>query len=458
MNRHHVTPRRLLFLLFLLHSAVVWAAPVPRNVGPQNLSLARAIQIAMAHNPDILAQRARITQAIARAKQARSSMMPSISVLGVGQVENTYKLDTLPPEMKDTLQTFFPDLDPNSLKMQVLKRWNLLLGVSVIQPLTSLYPLYKLLKIRRLDQNVAKDNLAMLRRKIRKETIGAYLQVYQARAYLKIAIQAKKLIQAHLRRVKILVREEAARKAELLQVQVKQAEIEHAIIRAQSGNELAESLLKYTIGLPLETKIRLTERFADPPPPFHTSLATCTALAMKRRAEIHLIRTRMNQARLGRQAALFQYVPTMALIGGYQFSKGLETMFPMHRWFAGALFTWSWEWGKKKYRIDEIEAQEAQAQHLYAKVRLGIQLQVKRYFLAMRASYQAIAIGRTAMAQAAERLRMEEIRYKDQAATSTDVLTAQTAMEKANADHANALYGYYQARAALEEAVGGTLP
>jgi outer membrane protein TolC len=163
----------------------------------------------------------------------------------------------------------------------------------------------------------------------------------------------------------------------------------------------------------------------------------------------------MKQADLGRDAAWFQYVPTVALMAGYQLTHGLETMFPAHRWFVGALATWSWEWGRKKYKVDELTAKKLRAEHLYRKAKSGIRLQVTKHYLAVDAARQGLAVTRKAVQQAAERHRIEVKRYSLQASTTTDVLDAQTALKKAQAEHAAALYGYYESLAALTEAMGG---
>ena len=60
----------------------------------------------------------------------------------------------------------------------------------------------------------------------------------------------------------------------------------------------------------------------------------------------------------------------------------------------------------------------------------------------------------TAVVQAEENYRMNEERYKQQVATSTDVLDAQTLLTQAQANHFNALSDYDIAWARPERAMG----
>ncbi len=424
----------------------------------RQLSLQQAMDLALEQNPDLLALRAKAREARAAAKGALTSLLPTISLLGVTQVQTEYELDTMPDELKETITGLFPNIDPDSLKMTVAERWNALLGVTLLQPLTSLYPLYKLYRIRRLDEAAAADELAQLKLQVRLRVIRAYLRVYLAQAYRDIARMAHKLALAHLERVRRALALEAARKAELLQVQVKVSEVEKLVIQTDAGVKLAKSLLRFELGLPEDVPIRLTERFPDPPRIRSIRLDSCIRAALAHRPELALIRRRLEQARLGKQAAWFQYVPVVALFGGYQYSHGMSTMFPTNRWFVGALATWSFQWGKKKFKVDEIEAQQVRAKHLYRKAKAGIRLQVTKLYWDLRVAAKSLEVTRRAVEQAKERLRMEVARYENEAGTTTDVLGAQTALKKAQADHAASLYGYYEALAALKAAVGGKLP
>ncbi len=432
----------------------------PRKMAPGHpnatvrLGLAEALRMAGRRNADVVAARAKIREANAAMKGARAAMFPTVSVFGLLQVQTKYQLDTLPDELKDSLATFFPDMDPDSLKMTVMERWNAIAGVSLIQPITSLYPLYKLFAIKRIDAQAGELELRSTRLNVNSKVVSAYLQVYQAKAYLAIARQAVRLMAAHEERVRKLLAGGAAKRSDLLQVQVKRAEIERLVIQAESGVKLARALLKFQLGMDPDRHIRLTENFPDPPPRFSLGLSECVRRAIKQRPELALIRARMTQADLGRQAAWFQYVPAVALFGGYQFSHGMESMFPTNRWFVGALATWSFEWGKKKFKVDEIEAKKARAEALYRKARQGIRLQVARFYFSLQAAEKSLQVSKKAMAKAREQRRMVERAYENQAATNTDVMGAHQALEKAQADHAAALYGYYQILAALKAAMG----
>jgi len=63
-------------------------------------------------------------------------------------------------------------------------------------------------------------------------------------------------------------------------------------------------------------------------------------------------------------------------------------------------------------------------------------------------------VARTAREQAEENLRLNQERYNEQMATTTDVLDAQTLLTEAHNNYYNALSDYHISKARLERAVG----
>lgn len=60
-----------------------------------------------------------------------------------------------------------------------------------------------------------------------------------------------------------------------------------------------------------------------------------------------------------------------------------------------------------------------------------------------------------ALDQAKENWRITDLQYKQQVATSTDVLDARAFLTQADTNYFKALYGYLDAKAGLERAIGG---
>ena len=79
---------------------------------------------------------------------------------------------------------------------------------------------------------------------------------------------------------------------------------------------------------------------------------------------------------------------------------------------------------------------------------------MKRAYLRTRAAEKFIATVETAIEQAEENFRINEERYKEQVATATDVLIAQTLLSRTKTNYYSALYEYKIAKASLYRAMG----
>ena len=84
----------------------------------------------------------------------------------------------------------------------------------------------------------------------------------------------------------------------------------------------------------------------------------------------------------------------------------------------------------------------------------GIRFSVTQAYLTMQTAEKNITTIETAIGQARENVRINEERYKEQVATSTDVLTAQTLLFRTMNNYYRALYDFQIARASLYREMG----
>ena len=84
----------------------------------------------------------------------------------------------------------------------------------------------------------------------------------------------------------------------------------------------------------------------------------------------------------------------------------------------------------------------------------SISLEVKQSYLRTKEAEQNIATIEQAVEQAKENLRITEEQYKEQVATQTDVLVAQTLLTQTLTSYFNALYDFKIAHAVLTRALG----
>ena len=120
-----------------------------------------------------------------------------------------------------------------------------------------------------------------------------------------------------------------------------------------------------------------------------------------------------------------------------------------------AVASWNfWEWGRTKYRVGASLSREIQSADALTGFKDRIALEVKNAYLSMREAEKRISVTRTAIGQAEENFRINQERYREHIATSTDVIDAQTLLARARADYFGAISDYRIAIARLERAMG----
>jgi len=111
----------------------------------------------------------------------------------------------------------------------------------------------------------------------------------------------------------------------------------------------------------------------------------------------------------------------------------------------------------RSLRLSQARADQDDATEEVRARRLQIRTDVQARYFALETAYQAIGVQSANRQAAQDQLRLAQDRYRLGAGTALEVSDAQTAVQRAEGDYVNAVYGYHKAMAALEAAVGRSL-
>jgi outer membrane protein len=111
----------------------------------------------------------------------------------------------------------------------------------------------------------------------------------------------------------------------------------------------------------------------------------------------------------------------------------------------------------RETRIAEAAQQADDAREQVEDQRLLVRTNVSQAYYGLVAAYQAVGIQETSRVAAQEQLRLATERYRVGSGTFFELLDAQVAAQRADADYINAIYAYHRSIASLEAAVGRPL-
>ncbi len=240
---------------------------------------------------------------------------------------------------------------------------------------------------------------------------------------------------------------------DVVQANTELARAREGLITAQTAVAQLQAQLRRVLALPQDVELALV----DPPPPDmpEGELRDLIEQAWANRPEVSVGETAARMARLNLRLAERDLSPSVALTGSlsgqnaaglgganYSWQVGVVVEKPI---FDGGARRGKVEAARAKLRAAELELQRAQEE---------IALEVVRHFLSIDEAREKIATAGQGVAEARERRRMAQLRYREGLAAGTEVIDADTGLAAAEAGFVNAEYDLQLAVTRLRTAMG----
>jgi len=417
----------------------------------EELTLEESIKIALDKNLSIYSAQEEIKAKEFEELSTKADFLPKLST------SYTYtRLDN--NTVNDAKYTMYPYPSFSPKEVSPLDANTYQFNITVAQPLFTGWRL-----------TIARDlaSLGVDTAKIQKETAiqdlvlnvkEAYFGILKAEKLAKVAEQSVELLEAQLKVSQAFYDEGIIAKNELLQTEVQMAQARQNLIKAKNGVEIGKSLFNKLLRRELNQVVNIKDILDYYPIRF--LLDQCMEKAGQNRPEIKEVSLNVMSAEKAIDLSKSSYYPSVTLIGNYQretddilldSSPGEDS----DNWTIMLKGEWTfWEWRKKRHGVAAARANLAKANYILKEIKDNIQLEVKEAYLSLREAEKNIQVAKKAVVQAEENFRMNEERYKQQVATSTDVLDALTLLTQARTNYFNALSEHNTAWARLERAMG----
>jgi outer membrane protein len=246
---------------------------------------------------------------------------------------------------------------------------------------------------------------------------------------------------------------------DLLQAQASLANARQGLIVAQNNLEIANSQFNIVLRRSVNSPVAI-EDILDYTP-FVQDINYCLSTAHDDRLEIKVADLQVQIAEKQVTLARKDYYPSINLTGNYTRIgdhydvNGGEGISDAASWSVEATAQWDfWEWGRTSFGVSEKLHRLSQAQYSRTQILDNIDLEVKTAFLRTKESEKNIITIEKAIEQAKENFRINQERFKEQVATTTDVLNAQTLLSDTLTNYFNALYDFKISKATLLRAMG----
>ncbi|NQU04236.1 MAG: TolC family protein [Syntrophaceae bacterium] len=426
----------ILSLLFVLIVAVATASSdgdVPK------LTLRESIDIALERSVLVDSAKEDIKASELRKKGAKTSFYPKLSTS-----YNYTKLHE--PPVSKTLGTQLGTRDNYTWEMELTQ------PVYTGGKITGNYRMSKLgVEISRMGEIATKQDVVL-------EVKEGYFGILKAERILNVARQSVEQLKAHRDIAKNFFEVGIVPKNDLLYAEVELANGQQDLVRAENGVALAKAKFNTTLRRDIDDPAEVEDILNYTT--FKKDIGECLDVALKKRSIIKEYDLRVQRAKEAVTVAKSDIYPSVNVVGNYsKYGDGPELSGSKYQdqeeWYLMAVANWDiWEWGKTRYNVDATKSREKQTKNTLLNIKDQIALEVKNAFLLLKEAEKHIFVAKVAIEQAEENFRINEERFREQVATSTDVIDAQTLLTKTKSDYYNALSEYNIALGRLERAMG----
>ena len=309
-----------------------------------------------------------------------------------------------------------------------------------------------------IGEKMSETNIEKTEQEVIYNTDNAYWLVVSLRQKQKLAVSYLDLVRKLNADVHKMIDEGVATKADGLKVDVAVNEAEMTLTKVDNGLSLAKMYLCQLCGMDLESDIALTDE-NDMPTTTYNAEWYEESKDFSARPELALLSNSIDLTKEKTKLARAGYLPQVALTGGAIFTNpsvynGFERKFK-GAFTAGVLVRMPvLDWGETAYKIRASKNSTRLAELTYDEAEEMISLQVSQCSFKLKEAHKHLATATGDIKSAEENLRCADLGFKEGVMSTTDVMAAQTAWMKAQAEKIDAEIDVKTAEVAMKKATG----
>jgi outer membrane protein len=397
----------------------------------RKLTLKEAIDLSIAHSPNLKLSEAKIQEANAALKIARENRLPEASVSG-----SHIRLNSPNVDLKTSSANSGGNGGSGGSQTESIKVNSATYGILNVS-----LPLYAGSKIRygiessRYLAEAAKLDAVNDREDIMLNTINAFANLYKANAAVKVVRENLQGNRERVRQFANLEKNGLLARNDLLKANLQESSTSVTLLEAENNLRLANANMNIMLGL--DDSVSLEPVITGWATENNRSIEDYLQLATQNRKDVEALNLRSKAAGTGVKLAKANYYPSLALTGGYIAARvpHLLTITNAANIGVGLSYSLSSLW-KNNAVVDEAKSRQLQVEANAQMLADAIRMQVNQAYYDYTLSLQKIETYRTAVAQAEENYRITKNKYDNALLTTTDLLDADVAQLQARLNFA----------------------
>jgi outer membrane protein TolC len=295
---------------------------------------------------------------------------------------------------------------------------------------------------------------------LRLEITRAFWAIITARATVQVLEDSVASVEAHLTDVRNRLKVGLVPPNDVLSTEAQRSREQVLLIEARNLLESSRTDLRRLIDLPADAPIEIDDGSLAPLSVPTAAPDSLVEQARVGRSERRALDNRIQGARELEDAADAARLPSLAVIGGYDYARPNPRIFPRvdewrTSWDLGVSVNWSfWDGGRVRAELAEAVANRRAIEERLLDFDTVLSADVRQRRLDLASALAAIPATEDGVRSATEARRVVGERFSAGVATNTEVLDAQLAMLQAELDRTRAIASARLAAARLDRALG----
>lgn len=434
-------------LIFALVCAV--SVPCAPATDDAPVTLEQAVKLALERHPETGKARAASDALKAKIREVRAQALPEIT-FGSNALRwrdpsllNASGIDRFPAELREALV-------PNAVNLFDY-------SLTVKQPIYTAGKVGTALKLASVEQEASLAEIDRAEQDLALGVVRAFWGLLWAERYHALVAETQAQRKAHAEMARTRLKNGVATEVDVLRSEVAVQNGVPEVVRAENGVRQARALLNYHLVRPIDFETRVTGEFEQKPWD-EWDLEALMREAQRRRPE--LVRLRHAERSAGVQLNLARAESRMRV--DFAGSYGIMSRLPENlldrkyaRWNVALNFTLPvFDGFRRSGLIGQALANQRGTTYERQRVEQQVHLSIQQALDELKAAAESVSAARATVAQAEKVLDMMRNNYRYGAATTLDVLDAQTAVSTARTNLLQGLHDYAIARATLRWAIG----
>lgn len=267
---------------------------------------------------------------------------------------------------------------------------------------------------------------------------NACITLYKAYQAIELVKENLKTSQGRVNDLSSLEKNGLLARNDLLKAQLQSSNVELSVLDAESNYKIASVTMNILMGIPEQTML-IPDKSGLALPESIKTLDEYEQQALQGRKDIAATGIRKKAAELGVKTAKADYLPSIALTGGYvaaDIPKFL-TVYNAVNVGVGVKYNLSSLW-KTKTKVAQAQVKVQEIQLSADQLTDNIRLQVNQAYQTYLVSVKKIQVLETSVTQATENYRITKNKFDNSLATTTELLDADVALLQAKLSVTNA--------------------